>query len=68
MMEGITGVEILQLVKRISPHTKVIMITRMKEDFLEDIKGELFAYFFKPVDIKKLLASVKQAVEERILV
>ena len=68
MMEGITGVEILQLVKRISPHTKVIMITRMKKDFLEDVKGELFAYFYKPVDIKKLLASVKRAVEERILV
>lgn len=67
MMEGITGIEILQLVKRISPQTQVIMLTHMDEHFIEDVKGELFAYFSKPVDIKKLLASVKRAVEERLL-
>ncbi len=68
MMEGMTGKEILQLVKRISPQTQVIMITHIEEQFLDDIKGELFAYFSKPVDIKKLLASVKDALEERMLV
>ncbi len=68
MMEGMTGKEILQLVKRISPQTQVIMITHMEEHFIEDFKGELFAYFSKPVDIKKLLACVKRAVEERMLV
>ncbi len=67
MMEGMTGVEILKLVKRISPQTKVIMITRMEERFLDDIREELFDYFSKPVDVKKLLASVKRAVEEQIL-
>ncbi len=68
MMEGLTGIEILQLVNRISPQTQVIMITHMEEEFIEDVKGELFAYFSKPVDINKLLASVKRAVEERMLV
>ena len=67
MMEGMTGVEILKLVKRISPQTKVIMITRMEEQFLDEIREELFDYFSKPVDVKKLLASVKRAVEEQIL-
>ncbi len=67
MMEGMTGKEILQFVKRISPQTQVIMITHMEEQFIEDVKGELFDYFAKPVDIKKLLASVKGAVEERML-
>ncbi len=68
MMEGMTGKEILQFVKRISPQTQVIMITHMDEEFIEDFKGELFDYFAKPVDIKKLQASVKRAVEERMLV
>ncbi len=67
MMEGVTGIEILQLVKRISPQTQVIMITHMEEKLFEDIKGELFDYFSKPVDIKELQASVKRAVEERML-
>jgi len=70
MMEGMTGVQILQLVKRISPHTQVIMISRMKmsNKFIADIKEDLFDYFRKPVNIKELQASVKRAVEERMLV
>ncbi len=68
MMEGMTGTEILRLVKRISPQTQVIMITQMGEQFIEDVKDELFAYFSKPVDVKKLETTVKKAIEERILV
>ena len=68
MMEGMTGIEILQLVKRISPQTQVIMITHMEEHFIEEVKGELFDYFSKPVDIKKLLSSVQRALEGRMLV
>ncbi len=68
MMEGMTGIEILKLVKRLSPQTQVIMITRMDEQYIEEVKDELFDYFSKPVDVKKLLSSVKRAVQERILV
>jgi len=70
LMEGMTGLQILQLVKRISPNTQVIMITRMRmsQNFIESAKEDLFDYFTKPVNIKDLQASVKRAIEERMLV
>lgn len=70
MMEGMTGLQILKLIKRISPNTQVIMITYMKmsQNFIKTIKQDLFDYFTKPVDVKKLQASVKRALEERMLV
>ncbi len=70
MMEGMTGIQILQLIKRLSPHTQVIMISRMKmsNKFIENIKEDLFDYFQKPVNIKELQASVKRAVDERMLI
>ncbi len=68
MMEGMTGEEIVQLVKRMAPQTKVIMITQMDEHFLnQNTRGQLFALIPKPINIKKLQDVVKRAVEERVL-
>jgi len=70
MMEGMTGLQILRLIKRVSPPTQVIMITYMKmsPNFIKKVREDLFDYFTKPVDVKKLQASVKRALEERMLV
>jgi len=69
MMNGMSGIEILHLIRRLSPGTQVILISRMEmlDEFVKDIKSELFDYFSKPVDIKKLTASVRRALEERML-
>lgn len=68
MMEGMDGFQILHLIKRISPTTRVIMISHMAPDqkVLEGMHQDLFDYFKKPVDIKKLQASVKKALEEKV--
>ncbi len=70
MMEGMTGLQILRLIKRVSPTTQVIMITYMKmsPNFIKKVRQDLFDYFTKPVDVKKLQASVKRALDERMLV
>ncbi len=70
MMEGITGLQILQTAKRISPNTQVIMLSRiqMPKRAIEKAGEDLFDYFTKPVNIKDLLDSVHRAVEERILI
>ena len=69
MMEGMTGIEFLHVIQRLSPGTQVILISRMEmlDEFVENTKEELFDYFAKPVNIKKLKESVKQALEERML-
>ena len=69
LMEEMTGIEFLRHIRRLSPGTPVILISRMEmmDEFVKDMKGELFASFPKPVDVKKLKDSIKRALEERMM-
>jgi len=69
MMEKMTGVQIVRMIRRISPDTPVIMISHMPmtDNFFETIKDDLFAYFPKPLNLKALNESVKKALSERII-
>ena len=70
LMEEMTGTEFLRHIRRLSPGTHVILISRMErlEDFVKSAKSELFAHFPKPVDVKKLKESVRRALEERMVI
>jgi CheY-like chemotaxis protein/uncharacterized membrane protein YidH (DUF202 family) len=70
LMEEMTGMEFLRHIRRLSPGTQVILISRMEklDDFVKSAKRELFDHFPKPVNAKKLKESVKRALEERMLV
>jgi DNA-binding NtrC family response regulator len=63
-MKGIDGLAILKTVKKMSPQTKVIMITAFAnlEVAIEAIKGDVHDFFPKPVKIKELKGSIKKAL------
>ena len=69
LMEEMTGTEFLRHIRRLSPGTHVILISRMEmmDDFVKSARNELFDHFPKPVNVKKLKDSVKRALEERML-
>ncbi len=69
MMEEMTGIEFMHHIQRLSPGTQVILMSRMEmlDEFVKSVKGELFDYFSKPVNIKELKESVKRALEERMV-
>jgi CheY-like chemotaxis protein len=70
MMEEMTGIEFLHLIQRLSPGTQVILMSRMEmlDDFVKNVKNELFDYFAKPVNVKALKESVKRALQERMVI
>ncbi len=69
MMERIDGLEMLHIIKRISPSTQVIMLSyvRTPQHVLQGMRDDLFDYFIKPVNIKELEESVQRAVEKKRL-
>jgi CheY-like chemotaxis protein len=70
MMKEMTGIEFLHHIQRLSPGTQVILISEMEmlEEFVNNFKNELFDSFAKPVNVKDLKASIKRALEERMMV
>ncbi len=70
MMAEMTGIEFMHHIQRLSPGTQVILISRMEmlDEFVTSVKNELFDYFPKPLNVKDLKASVKRALEERMLI
>jgi CheY-like chemotaxis protein len=70
MMAEMTGIEFMHHIQRLSPGTQVILISRMEmlDEFVKSVKNELFDYFSKPLNVKELQASVKRALEERMLI
>jgi len=70
MMEEMTGIEFLHHIRRLSPGTQVILISRMEmlDDFVKSVQDELFDYFSKPINVQELKKSVKRALEERMLI
>lgn len=66
-MKNIDGLEVLRTVKKLSPETKVIMITAFAnlDVAIEAIKEDVFDFFPKPVRIKELKASISKALAEK---
>ena len=63
-MKGIDGMEVLRIVKRLYPKTKVIMITAFAnlDAAIEALRGDVHDFFPKPVRIKELKVSIQRAL------
>jgi len=66
MMPGMSGIEALGEIRRISPKIRVIMITAFAtvENAVTAIKNGASDYIAKPFRINELLAVIKRAIEE----
>jgi len=66
MMPGMSGIEALSEIRRISPKIRVIMITAFAtvENAVTAIKNGASDYIAKPFRINELLAVIKRAIEE----
>ncbi|MBF0458841.1 MAG: response regulator [Nitrospirae bacterium] len=62
-MDGISGLDVLREIKRKTPRVEVIILTGHGTDEDKEIAMSLgaYAYFEKPVDINKLLVTIKDA-------
>jgi CheY-like chemotaxis protein len=69
-MPGLSGLETLKEIKRISPNTPVIMITKSEEENIMDeaIGSRISDYLIKPVNPKQILLSIKKHVDTERLV
>ncbi|MEA3231534.1 MAG: response regulator, partial [Thermodesulfobacteriota bacterium] len=68
-MSGMDGISALSRIKKIAPHTEVIMLTghATLESGIEAIRWGAFDYLMKPCDIEDLTEKIKEACEvERI--
>ncbi|HEX8889270.1 MAG TPA: EAL domain-containing protein [Pyrinomonadaceae bacterium] len=69
MMGGITGLEMLPQVLKLSPDTVVIMISGEQniESAIEALRAGAFDYITKPFDLQHVEAAVKRALEHQEL-
>lgn len=69
-MPGINGVETFKEIKKISPTTAVIMMTAYDDEEMlrETIKEGSFAFFYKPIDMNKLIKTISDAIERPIII
>lgn len=69
-MPGLTGLETLSEIKRISPSTPVIMITKSEEENIMDqaVGNNIADYLIKPVNPNQILLSIKKNVHGGSLV
>ena len=67
-MPEMNGIEMIRIVRKIKPETKIIMITAdTGKATLEGSVGEGFRvdhYVLKPIDYKKLFTAIEQCIEE----
>jgi DNA-binding NtrC family response regulator len=63
-MKGIDGMEVLRIVKKQYPGTKVIMITAFAnlDAAIEALRGDVHDFFPKPVKINELKVSIRRAL------
>lgn len=61
-MPGLTGIETLEKLKIVSPHTPVVMITKSEEESLMDqaVGNQIKDYLIKPVNPNQILSSLKK--------
>jgi len=69
-MPGMSGLEMLPHVKRISPDTVVVMVSGLQtvESAIEALRLGAFDYVMKPFDLRQVEAVVKRALEHHELV
>ena len=69
-MPGLTGLETLAEIKRFSPATPVIMITKSEEENIMDqaVGNNIADYLIKPVNPNQLLLSLKKNIHGDSLV
>lgn len=60
---GMDGIEILKTIKQYDPTIEVIMLTGHgdKESVEEGMKGGVFEYIMKPIDISELTSKIDRA-------
>jgi len=65
-MPGISGIEVLEHIKKKYPITEVILLTgyASTRDGIEGIKLGAFDYLTKPIEVEHLLEKIKQASEK----
>jgi len=66
-MPGMDGIQALAEIKRIEPHTQVILLTGhySPTDEEDTMKSGAFCYLLKPCTIMKLVDTIKAAAEGR---
>ena len=64
-MGGMSGLEMIPHVRRLSPETVVVMISGMQtiESAIEALRVGAFDYIMKPFDLRQVEAAVKRALE-----
>ena len=69
-MPGISGLETLERIKRISPSTPVVMITKSEEEDIMDeaLGSKISDYLIKPVNPKQILLTIKKNIDTKRLV
>jgi response regulator RpfG family c-di-GMP phosphodiesterase len=69
-MPGMSGLEMIPHVKRISPDTVVVMISGMQtvESAIGALRHGAFDYLMKPFDLRQVEAVVKRALEHHDLI
>ena len=69
-MPGMTGVELLSELKKISPEIDVVLMTAFGsiESATEAMKLGAFDYLTKPIDFQELLLIIRKATERRQLI
>ncbi|MCJ7578263.1 MAG: sigma-54 dependent transcriptional regulator [candidate division Zixibacteria bacterium] len=68
-MPGIDGMEVLRVIKRISPQTYVVVMTAYGtiDSAVEAMKNGAFDYITKPFKTEEILIVIKKALEDRAL-
>lgn len=69
-MPGISGLEALKEIKKIQPHTPIVMITKSEEENIMDqaIGSKIADYLIKPVNPKQILLTIKKNTEKTSLI
>lgn len=70
MMPGVTGLEVLQKIKEISPATPVVMVTKSEEENIMNmaIGSKIADYLIKPVNPNQILLSLKKNIHRKEIV
>lgn len=65
IMPKMSGIELLQEIKKRAPHTEVIMLTAEGSisGAVEAVKEGAFSYIVKPADVDDLISNIKNAAE-----
>ena len=65
IMPKMSGIELLQEIKKRAPHTEVIMLTAEGSisGAVEAVKEGAFSYLVKPADVDDLISNIKKAAE-----